>query len=243
MSEETNVTTTEEETEVIPASLDDIASLIQTSERKHDLAKARDVVGGQNFLPYISLYGGSSKIVKEGKFTMGHFGLMKNSQLIDLGDNFIGLFCAWRAKAMQMRGKIKAYFDVDSVGFKDAERRSAGANSGFAYGSECLIYMPDHGFVAYFLNNPTSRRESPNMLGPIDDIEETGIVPKLRIRSHLIDDGKNTWHGPSTEKYDLDIPIKMDLTKFQDVIREFNNPKDSVLELAETENEDADDRA
>lgn len=221
--------------ELIPASADEVQSLLAQTESKYaDETALAEVTKVGDWLPYIQLMGGNSLEVKRGEFPLGHFCLRKGKQMIDLGSEFVCYLLSWRPKAMQFAPKVLSFFDVESEEFKDIQQRSDQPNSGCGFGPEFLVWLPEaKEFATYFLGNKTGRNEAPNLVALIKD--GTRLCKQV---AHLIETSDYAWHGPRTVPYDLEI----ELPPIADIKREvekFNNPPAAQEEVAE-EN-DADD--
>lgn len=215
------------------ATTDQVNALIAGSQGKYvnDKAMAKVTKAG-DWLPYVQIMGSQSKEVQKGEFPMGHFCLNKNKQKIDLGEEVVMYLIAWRPKAMQFIPEVVNVFDPESEDFQRIEKRADTVKqSGCGYGPEFLVWLPEHGELAtYFLGNPTGRNESPNLITLIND-----GTRKCKQKSELIDDGKNTWHGPKTKAHDLDVMLPpMDV--LQSELEKFNNPK--ATEVAEKDEDD-----
>lgn len=183
-----------------------------------DLEVFKDVATSSVFTPYIQLQGTSSELVKEGKFPIGHFDMVKDKQHNDLGDNFIALIVAWRPKAMNWTGEdVVSVFDPKDPLFQEIKVLSDTPNvMGYGYGPEYLFWLPDQQqFATYFLANPTGRREATNfhvLLGAV-----------ARVKSRLIKGKKYTWHGPQVAAYSGDIELP-DFAANAGIIDAFKNP-------------------
>lgn len=239
MSEEKEVITSADigtvPAELIAASPDDVKNLLASvGPSKYATETAlSEVTKVGDWLPYIQLMGSNSIEVKKGEFPMGHFALRKNRRMIDMGEEFIAYLIAWRPKAMQFAPKVLSYFDSTSEAFKAIEEKSKSKNAGCGYGPEFLVWLPEYKeMVTYFLGNKTGRNESPNLIALITD----GTY-KCKQKSHLIDDGEHSWHGPMTLPYDLDIELPSVVTLRKELDK-FNNPPAAIEEVTEEAGED-----
>ena len=61
-----------------------------------------DVASSSAYLPYIQLYGGNSKLCKQGKIPIGHFGVVRNKEVQPLGQSFDCIPLAYRPRAMDI---------------------------------------------------------------------------------------------------------------------------------------------
>lgn len=183
-----------------------------------DNAGALAVSSNLTFLPRIQLYGSSSTIVKQGKFPMGHFGLIRSKDNIeDLGDSFNALLCSGRAKALRIDGdNIITIYEHVSDEFKKIQAESAIKDSGCMYGPEFLLWVPKAtSFATYFLCNPTGR----NAAGEFNALLRRAAT----IKSKLIETKKFVWHGPQaiacSTPLDFDMEaVKVEVDKFKNAV-------------------------
>lgn len=204
-------------------SADQVIAQLKGQSSKHATDEALATVStAGGFLPYIQLMGSNSLMVKQNKFPMGHFALMKNRQPFDLTDSFVAMLLSWRPKAMQYKPDVKSYFDHSSPEFKAIEEASQVANSNKGYGPEFLLWLPDFDQVAtFFLGNISGRMEAPNFLDCIKNspTRVCKIISELATRKR---DGA-TWHV--AKKINHDLAVKMpNMAKVQPVLETFNNP-------------------
>jgi len=172
-----------------------------TLQPSGDLESFSEVSSTQAFTPYIQLMGSNSKIVKQGKFPMGHFALGVNQELKDLGDEFICLPIVWRSKAVRFNPLMMVY-DVEDVDFQTLKAESAKKDPGCVYGPEFLLWLPDYNTLAtYLLGSKTGRREAGNVY--------TFLGHACKMRSHFIDDKKSgfSWHGMKVDAFGGDISL------------------------------------
>jgi hypothetical protein len=194
---------------------------------KGELVDVSDIATSVAFLPYIQLMGSNSSIVKQGKFPIGHFALCAGDEITDIGDNFIALLVKYRAKAMVWGEEVEVTFDKADPLFRAVvDRVKSGESEGLGYGVEYLLWLPDQAvFAQYFLGNETGRRETANF-----HVHLGGVI---RVRSHLIEAKKFSWHGPRVTGYAGDIKLP-DWNASEGIIDNFvNPPKKEVAEEAE----------
>jgi len=88
------------------------------------------------FLPRLQLFGANSEVVKEGKFPMGCYGLVRSKEQIDdLTKEVAVLVLGWRPKAMQIDGDdITTLYNPSLDAFKQIAAKSEESNSGCMYG-------------------------------------------------------------------------------------------------------------
>jgi hypothetical protein len=216
---------------------DMVALLEGNSQSVHSTEKAlTSVTKVGDYLPYIQLCGSNTKQVKRGEFPMGHFSLVENKKLVDLGNVFTAFLVSWRPKAMQYAPSVVSYFDTESAEFKKIQQEADAPNSNKGFGPEFLIWLPDSKKLAtFFLGNKTGRSEAPNLIACIKGAR------KCRIESVLIEDRRNdrSWHGPKMRPYDLEISSIPDRDELSRQLKKFNNPPVASTEAAEPDSEDS----
>jgi len=199
-----------------------------------DMEAFSEVSSTQAFVPYIQLMGSNSKVVKQGKFPMGHFALGVNQELKDIGDEFICMPVAWRAKAVRF-DPLTMVYDVKDDDFQTIKADSAKQNSGCCYGPEFLLWLPDYDRLAtYLLGSKTGRREAGNV--------QTFIGHPCKMRSHFIDDKKSgySWHGMKVDAFGGDIKLP-DWEAVMSQIDSFKHPEKYVA-AEEVADEDSRER-
>ena len=200
-----------------------------------------------SFLPYLQLAGSSSNLVKKTRETgvkQGEFVVCKGKDTLvaNLGERFNCLPYAWRPKAILFAGPdTKSYYDQGSVAFKEIERQSKAKNKSAKFGQEFLVWLPDQNmFAAFFFNNPTMRKVSPDLKALLPKSLPTPTQPiPATIYSKLIDNGEFVWHGPVVEKCStpLTMPVvgtpEADdfISKLKAEAERFANPPESEAEV------------
>lgn len=207
-----------------------------------------DRMSSSSYLPYLQLAGSSSNLVKKGKsgVKQGEFVVSKGKDTLvaNLGERFNCLPFAWRPKAILFAGaETKSYYDPRSVAFKEIEKQSLAKNKSAKFGHEFLVWLPDQNmFVAFFFNNPTMRRVSPDLKALLPRNEPTPTPPTpATVYSTLIEKGEFVWHGPVVEicstPLTLPEPGTPEAEKFLNDLRteseKFANPPESEAEVAE----------
>jgi len=193
----------------------------------------KSLVSGGDYLPRFQLFGSKSDACAEGKIGMGHYGLVKDDVITDLGAEIDIVIISWRPKAVQTGDDliIDYHPEIDDKGnitnpiFKKIVGLAGVRDSGAMYGPEFLLWVPSADvFATYHMNSKTGRREARNM--------EPLLGKAATLKCHLIEQGKYKWHGPvvipcSTP---LDLPSEEDIraewTKFQ-------NPPKNEMEVAD----------
>lgn len=185
-----------------------------------------DMTSSVAYLPRLQLFGAKTDACAEGKIPIGHYGLVKDDEIIDLGEEVDLVVLTWRAKTMSIGGGAPiSVFDAKSELFQKFKEQSFVKDSGCMYGNEYLVWIPEAGtFAHYHMNNKTSRREGKKMKPLI------GCAVTLKCR--LIDNQKYKWHGPVV--LPCSTPLEMPA---EDLLRaeytKFSNPPPSEVELAE----------
>lgn len=225
--------------ELIAASAQDVAALLDNAEGSKYATKVAEerVMKVGDYLPYIQLFGGNSIEVKRGDFPIGHFGLVINKKIVDLGKEIVLFLVSWRPKAMQFRPSVLSFYDTLSEQFREIEATADQKNSGKAFGPEFLITLPlvdSNRFCTYFMGNKTGRNESPNLMALLKPSSDGTPAKRVCLqRAKLIENTEYSWHGPETKDYDIEVPLP-DLTELKKQVEKFNNPPASVAEVAET---------
>jgi hypothetical protein len=190
------------------------------------------VAASSSFLPRLQLYGSNSEVVKEGKFPMGHYGLVRSKDLIeDLTGEVSVLVLGWRPKAMQIETEdITTLYNPESSNFKEICTKSEEPNSGCMYGPEYLVYIPKvKAFATFFMSSKTARREAPAV---------KALMGKMAtLKAHLIKGKKFSWHGPQVLSCAMS-PDECDdenfIAEVKDQVEKFRNPPETEKEKAPT---------
>ena len=196
------------------------------------------MVTGGDYLPRLQLFGSKSDACAEGKIGIGHYGLVKDETITDLGVEIDIAIISWRSKAVQIDGDnvvVDHKPEIDKDGnitnpvFNKIVQLSRVKNSGCMYGPEFLVWIPNaRVFAIYHMNSKTARREAKNM--------EPLLGKAATLKCHLIDNGRYKWHGPIV--IPCSAPIEM---PSEDKIRsewtKFQNPPENDIETVEEENE------
>jgi len=190
--------------------------------REEDYA---DMTTTTAYLPRFQLCAANSNACIDGKIGIGRYGLVKDDEITDLGEEVDVLVINWRSKAVDVGGDAPInVFDPKSDLFIDIKARSGVKDSGCMYGPEFLIWIPSvSSFALYHMNSKTARREAKKMPPFI------GCAATLRIK--LIDPPgvKYKWHGPVLGPCSapMDAPPEDELRKQYAI---FNDPPAPELE-------------
>lgn len=198
------------------------------------------LVAGGDYLPRFQLFGSKSDACAEGKIGIGHFGLVKDDKIIDLGEEINVVLVSWRPKAVQSGDDFLIDYDPQIVDgeitnpiFKKIVDLSSTRDSGCMYGPEYLLWIPDAGvFATYHLNSKTARREARNF-EPLHGQAAT-------LKCKLIDppNSKYKWHGPVIIPCSAPVDAP-DPDKVRDEWAKFQNPPKNEVEVADEDEERA----
>lgn len=183
-----------------------------------------------DYLPRVQLFGGNSEACKEGKIPIAHFGIVPNKDTIeDIGERFDCAVLAWRPRAIRIDGDaIDNYYDAKSPEFIKVQEEAEVQDSGCMYGPEFLLYVPSkQKFVLFHMNNKTSRRVAPQLLGQLGKA--------ATIKSRLIKTDRYTWHGPEVLACSTPLSPLPTAEEVLSQLDKFNNPESSTAEAAEPE--------
>lgn len=196
-----------------------------------------DVTAGAEYLPRLQLYGSKSDAVAEGKIGQGRYGLVKDTEITDLGDEINVIVVSWRPKAVDVGGDAPLIIhNAGDALFNEIKKKSFVRDSGCMYGPEFLVWIPSAGtFATYHMNSKTARREAKKM--------EPLLGCSATFKCKLIDppNSRHKWHGPvilpcSTP---VEAPPEAETRRQWSL---FQNPPEPTVELAEG-GEDTDERA
>lgn len=183
------------------------------------------------YLPRLQLFGSKSDACAEGKIQIGHYGLIKDEDITDLGEEVNIVIVTWRPKAIKLGGDMPlTVFDVKSNLFKEIVAQSAVKDSGCMYGPEFLVWIPDAGvFANYHMNSKTARREAKKMR-PL-------IGGAATLKCHLIETSKYKWHGPVVLPCSLPLEMPED-SLLREQFTKFQNPPELITEEVEGDEEE-----
>lgn len=178
------------------------------------------------YLQRLQLFGSKSDACAEEKISIGHWGLVNDDQINDLGVSVDVVILAYRAKALDTSGDtVINNHDADSEIFHAIRDKSAVKDSGCMYGPEFLVYVPSTGvFATYFASSKTARREAKKF--------KSLIGGGATLKAKLIENGKYKWHGPVVLPCSAPLEIPdLEIIKVQ--IEKFKNPPSDDVELAD----------
>jgi hypothetical protein len=209
--------------------MDEPNALVPADLREQAIARADefdDMTTSTAYLPRFQLFGSKSDACTEGKIPIGHYGLDKDGEITDLGEEVNILVAHWRPKAVDVNGDTPVnVFDAKSDLFADIKKRSAIKDSGCMYGPEFLVWVPTvSSFAVYHMNSKTARREAKKM--------PPFIGAACTMKCHLIDPpgSRYKWHGPLITPCSapIDLPDDEELRK---QFSEFDNPPAPELDV------------
>ena len=180
-----------------------------------------------DYLPRLQLLTSNSNIVKEGKFPMNHFAIVRDQNNQDIGESVDVLIIAWRAKAIEIGEEILTSFETKDQLFKDIQDKSEEKDSGCMYGPEFLVWVPSaDSFATFFMASKSMRREAANVRGYLQKA--------ATFKPHKISTPKYTWFSPTVHPCTsvFDIPSEEAiLIEFE----KFSNPPAQTVEKAPEE--------
>ncbi|HDZ14088.1 hypothetical protein LCGC14_0646460 [marine sediment metagenome] len=190
-----------------------------------------DIVASGDYLGRLQLFGSKSDAVAEGSISAAHYGLVKDDEITDLGEEIDVILVGWRPKALDTSGdSLIIDHDANSSVFAEIKERSGIRDSGCMYGPEFLVWLPEQAvFATYYMSSKTARREAKKVL-PL-------VGKAATFKCHLIETAKYKWHGP------LVFPCSAPMVALsEDKVRaewaKFINPPKSDVEVAEDKSTD-----
>lgn len=207
---------------------------LQSEAFSDDLFKAAG--GGEGFigfLPRLQLFTANSNDVKRGKINLAHYGTIsgKEKTLLDLGKNVLVVPLAWRPKALNTKADpVTAFHNPQSAEFKEYKAKAdADANSGFMYGPEFLVYIPDKeiGFATFFMGSKSARNESAKLRALLP-VGGSPLRPAM-CTAQFIETKEYSWHAPSIMPSAQSVTMPS-MDEVNSIALVFLKPKDSEIE-------------
>lgn len=201
------------------------------------------------FLPRLQLFTANSNDVKRGKINLAHYGTIagKEKTLTDLGKNVLLVPIAWRPKALNTKADpVMAFHNPMSKEFKDFKAAAdKDANSGYMYGPEFLVYIPDKaggeapiGFATFFMGSKSARNESAKLRALLP-VGGSPLRPAM-CTAQFIETKEYSWHAPQVMPSSQSVAFP-EMDKINEIAMIFLKPKDSEIEeKADTETVNAD---
>jgi len=178
-----------------------------------------DLSAGKGFLPYLQLFTLKSGAVAEGKIQGGHYGLIRDGNITDLGKEINLYLLAVRPRAFFKDGNnVSVVFDREDAEYKRIEGLQANKVEGAMAGPEVLCWLPaEESFCTFFCGSPTLKKESRNWG------KYLGKEP-LTLKAKLIDNGKHKWHGPVTVPHSGTLAPTPTPEEVTEELKKFKNP-------------------
>jgi len=189
------------------------------------LEEAVNGMTGSSDFRRIQLCGSNNKTVKQGKFPMGHFAIVDNDEFTDIGEEFDALVLGYRLKAMEYGDEMNIVYDFTSDEFKRIQSEAGVKDSKCMFGPEFLLWIPEYGFLPYYLNNKSSQFIASSLKS------HKGKIVTIKV---IFIEGKEfSWHAPKV----VDCVMPFDNFPTQEevdsALNAFNNPETVELEHAE----------
>lgn len=189
-----------------------------------------DLAKSGNWLPRLQLYSSNSNEVKEGKFTMNHYGLtgLVKDQIKDLGTELEVLPLSWRPCAIRIGkvdGAVTSVYDNNDAEFKKIAAESELPNSGCFYGLQFLLYIPsEKRFVTFLFGSKSARPEAQNMRPLIGKV--------ATMKSRVAKNKSFVWQVPVCVESSIPPSDVPDEAKMLEEIEKFQNPPKIIVETA-----------
>jgi hypothetical protein len=185
------------------------------------------------FLPRLQLFTANSNEVKRGNINLAHYATIagKEKTLTDLGKNVLLVPIAWRPKALNTKADpVTAFHNPLSKEFKEFKAKAdADANSGYMYGPEFLVYIPDKeiGFATFFMGSKSARNESAKLRALLP-VGGNPLRPAM-CTAQFIETKEYSWHAPQVMPSSQQVTLP-DMDKINEIALVFLKPKDSEIE-------------
>ena len=174
----------------------------------------------------IQLFGSSSDVVKRGDFPMGHLGIVDGKEITDLGESFDCFVLGYRLKAMRFGDEMEVLFDHEDAAFKAIVEESKEKDSDCMFGPEFLLWIPEHGFVPYHLNNKSAQYEAKPM--------RALVAQAATIKVVFIEGKEFSWHAPKVTKCTVPLDSQPNADEVKAEMHKFRNPEIVQSEMAES---------
>lgn len=178
-----------------------------------------DLSSGKEFLPYLQLFTLKSTAVAEGKINGGHYGLVKDGNITDLGKEINICFLSVRPRAFFKDGtNVIIVFDKEHDEYKRIASMQANKVQGAMTGPEVLCWVPaENTFATFFCGSPTLKKESRGWGTYL------GKQP-VTLKAKLIDNKGHKWHGPVTLPYSGTLAPMPSPEDIEEEVKKFKNP-------------------
>lgn len=186
------------------------------------------------YLPQLIVPQGSSGLVKQGKFPIGHWCLYyARDKQVDLDEQFDCIVLANRPRASLMVKDDQpiSYYTPESANFELIKTMSIDKKEqGYLAGLEYLLWIPSiNEFALFFMGNTSLRRESGNV--------RSHLGKPITLKIKFVAYRKGDFHACEVIGCDtpLEPPPKDEAKRVYSEI--FANPVDSEVNLAEDSGE------
>jgi hypothetical protein len=178
-----------------------------------------DLSSGKGFLPYIQLFTLKSNAVAEGNIQGGHYGLVRDGNITDLGKEINICLLAVRARAFFKDGNnVTVIFDREDSEYKRIEGLQANKVQGAMTGPEVLCWLPaEETFATFFCGSPTLKKEA-RTWG-----KYLGKQP-VTLKAKLCENAKGKWHGPVTVPFSGSLAPMPSAEEVGEELKKFKNP-------------------
>jgi hypothetical protein len=196
----------------------------QDFENNSNLTNFEDVTsGGSSFPSRLQLFGAKSGACTDGLIPIGHWGLVDDSVITDLGTEVDIILADWRPKAVDSSGDaVLVEYDTSVALFKEIMAKSDVPDSGCMFGPEYLVYVPGpNKYATLFMCSKTARRESKKM--------QPYLRQGITLKSKVITKDKYKWHGPVSLPCSTPL-TPPDLARLTLELERFRNPPKNEVE-------------
>lgn len=191
-------------------------SLLKSSETTSDVNAIQGIIAQSEYLPYISLMGPTSDLVKKSKVGQGRFVLqLDKDNFIDLGPEIDVLVMDARTKAVDLRGdRPISFFNSGGENFQKLVAYDEGFKGGMSnvlYGLEFLVHIPGlvvatipgPVYATFFFNNKTLRNAKVSK--PMYAL----VGSMAFVKTKFIETKEHSWWGietPVASSKPVDVP-------------------------------------
>lgn len=181
--------------------------------------------GGGDFLPQLRLHTSSSDACKESKIPNNHYGLVKGSDLTDVGEEVNVVILSVRPTALRKtEGMPLISHNQSSTIFQDIRAKSDAKSLADLYGPEWLLWFPEQEtFATFFMCSATARNEA-KKLKPL-------LRKAATLKWRLASNAKYKWAAPLVLACSLPLAVP-DVKLIQEELDKFLNVPEPEVELA-----------
>lgn len=185
-----------------------------------DAELLQDVASGGGFLPYVQLFTTKSDPVTDGKIAGGHYGIVRDQKIDDLGEEIDVIVLTVRPRAFEKAedGEITVCYDKDDPEYARIAALQANKVIGRMVGPEFLIWLPAEAcFATFFCGSPTLKREA-RKFGPFLGGRA------MNLRTKICKNAKGKWHGPVVNACSATLEPLPTAEEAADQVEKFKNP-------------------